>query len=216
MPVAVLAKPGPRTIEWLDAKGDVLHSEAITIRNAHYPTQNVTLTPGLAALRSSPAEREDVGGFLKERLPVRYWPDPFTIQAPLPGCITSPFGVRRLHNGKPTGEYHAGLDQRGPAGAPIHAIADGEVKLARMFQLRGGTVAIDHGQGVESIYLHMSKTAAQEGSKVKAGDVIGHVGSTGRSTAPHLHWTMYVHGEPVNPMQWIKLPVCGSAASTKR
>lgn len=206
MPVPVLAKPGPRTIEWLDQQGAVTHAQPIVVRDAHFQTQNVVLTPRLNNLHSTPAEREDVGEFLRDRAPERYWSKPF--QPPLPGCITSPFGVRRLHNGKPTGEYHAGLDQRGAAGSPIVAMTAGNIKLAREFTLRGGTVAIDHGQGFESIYLHMSKIAAKEGQHVAAGDVIGYVGSTGRSTAPHLHWTVYANGDPVNPLQWMKLVPC--------
>ena len=213
MPVPVLAKPGAKTLEWLDGQGSVVHTETITVRNAHYPTQNVVLTPQLNSLRSSPQERKDFGEFMKAQVPVRYWSEPF--QAPIPGCITSPFGVRRLHNGKPTGEFHAGLDQRGAAGSPIHAITGGEVKLAQQFALRGGTVALDHGQGLKSIYLHMSKIAAVEGQRVEAGDVIGYVGSTGRSTAPHLHWTMYANGVPINPLQWVHLVPCTSSPAAK-
>ena len=208
----VLTKPGRSAIEWLDEHGTVLHAQAFEIRDAHYPSQNVVLTPALSNLHSSSEERDEVGAFMKERDPERFWPVPLKIDAPLPGCITSPFGVRRLHNGKPTGEFHAGLDQRGAQGSPIHAIAAGEVKLAQQMQLRGGTVAIDHGQGLKSIYLHMSKTAAVEGTRVAAGDVIGFVGSTGRSTGPHLHWTMYANGEAVNPLQWVKLSPCASEA----
>ena len=128
------------------------------------------------------------------------------MQLPVPGCLTSPFGVQRLFNGKPTGDFHAGLDQRGAQGTPIHAIAGGVVKIVREFNLRGGTVAIDHGQDVESIYMHMSKTAATEGQQVAAGDVIGYIGATGRANGPHLHWTLYVNGVPVNPAQWVKVP----------
>jgi murein DD-endopeptidase MepM/ murein hydrolase activator NlpD len=125
--------------------------------------------------------------------------------------------VQRFFNGKPTGDFHAGLDQRGAAGTPIHAVAAGVVRIVRDFSLRGGTVAIDHGQGVESIYMHMSKTAAKEGEHVSAGDVIGYVGATGRANGPHLHWTLYVNGVPVNPVQWVKVPVrCGTAPSTRR
>jgi murein DD-endopeptidase MepM/ murein hydrolase activator NlpD len=71
-----------------------------------------------------------------------------------------------------------------------------------MFRLHGGTVGLDHGQGVTSSYIHLSKTAVKEGQVVKQGEVIGYVGSTGFSTAPHLHWGLYVHGSPVNPKQW--------------
>jgi murein DD-endopeptidase MepM/ murein hydrolase activator NlpD len=71
---------------------------------------------------------------------------------------------------------------------------------------------VDHGQGLTSIYLHMSKLAVADGAAVKKGDVIGYVGSTGRSTAPHLHWSLYAHGVPVNPNQWVKFAPCSSGA----
>jgi murein DD-endopeptidase MepM/ murein hydrolase activator NlpD len=213
MPVGVLAKPGTYEIEWLDVHGTPLHKAQITVLNAHYARQNVVLTKALSQLRSTPDERASVTAFLKEVLPDRYWREP--LEAPIPGCITSPFGVTRYHNGKPTGEYHAGLDQRGPLGSPIHAIAGGTVKIVHKFTLRGGTVAIDHGQGLESIYLHMSDFAVKEGDQVKQGEVIGYVGSTGRSTGPHLHWTLYANGQPVTPLQWIHgLKTCTNAANT--
>lgn len=206
MPVAVLAKPGAYELEWLDAQGTPIHQAKIDIANAHYATQNVVLTKALSNLKSTPDERETVAAFLKEASPLRYWQEP--LEPPLPGCITSPFGVMRLHNGKPTGEYHAGLDQRGEFGSPVHTVAGGVVKIVRQFSLRGGTVAVDHGQGLESIYLHMSRFAVEEGHEVKEGDVIGYVGSTGRSTGPHLHWTLYANGDPINPLQWVHLTAC--------
>jgi murein DD-endopeptidase MepM/ murein hydrolase activator NlpD len=213
MPIPVLTKPGEYRLEWLDAGGAVLHTQAIVIRNAHYPAQNIVLSKSLSALRSTPDERDRVSEFQKEESAVRYWS--FPLQAPLNSCLTSLFGVQRLHNGKPTGDFHAGLDQRGAAGAPIHAVTAGEVKLAGQFALHGGTVGIDHGQGLKSIYLHMSKIAAKEGDHVQAGDVIGYVGSTGRSTAPHLHWALYAHGEPINPLQWMHLTPCAKPATRR-
>jgi lysostaphin len=213
MPIDVLARPGTYELEWLDVHGTPIHKAEITVLNAHYARQNVILTRALSQLRSTPEERAAVAAFLKEVLPVRYWHEPF--EAPIPGCITSPFGVTRYHNGKPTGEYHAGLDQRGAMGSPIHAITGGTVKIVQEFTLRGGTVAIDHGQGLESIYLHMSGFAVKEGDQVKEGEVIGYVGSTGRSTGPHLHWTLYANGQPVTPLQWIRnLKTCTNAAGT--
>jgi murein DD-endopeptidase MepM/ murein hydrolase activator NlpD len=213
MPIDVLAKPGVHQLEWLDALGTPMHEAQITILNAHYRKQNVVLTPALTRLKSTSDERAKVAAFLKEVSPERYWDE--RLEAPLPGCITSPFGVTRLHNGKPTGEYHAGIDQRGAFGSPIRAVAGGVVKIVQQFTLRGGTVAIDHGQGLESIYLHMSGFAAKEGEQVHKGDIIGYVGSTGRSTGPHVHWTLYANGTPVNPAQWIHgLTICTSAAGT--
>lgn len=214
MPIGVLEKPGTYRLEWLAANGTVAHETDLAVANAHYAKQNIVLSKTLSALKSTSEERELVAAFLKTVSNERRWQEPF--EAPIPGCITSPFGVMRLHNGKPTGDFHAGLDQRGPLGSPIHAIAGGTVKIVHEFQLRGGTVAIDHGQGLESIYLHMSKLGAKEGDQVRQGDVIGYVGSTGRSTGPHLHWTLYAYGEPVDPLQWVHLTPCPSTARTPR
>ena len=117
---------------------------------------------------------ETVAALRKAVTDTRYWSEPF--ERPLPGCMTSPFGVRRLHNGKRTGGYHGGIDQRGSAGTPIRAIADGVVAIVRPYNIHGNVVGIDHGQGVASLYLHMSKFATKEGAKVSKGDVIGYVG----------------------------------------
>jgi len=206
MPVPVLAKPGEYSLEFLDAKGEVAGKIAITVLDAHYHRENISIAPAIAALQPSPGEQKTVGDFQKIDSETRYWTAPF--HPPLPGCVTSPFGSARMHNGKLTGSFHAGIDQRGAAGTPIHPITAGVVKLVEKYNLRGGTVAIDHGQGVESIYLHMSAFHASPGQHVTPNDTIGYVGSTGRSTGPHVHWTLYVHGEAMNPAQWMTLKAC--------
>jgi murein DD-endopeptidase MepM/ murein hydrolase activator NlpD len=213
MPVGVLTRPGTYKIEWLDSHGAELDSVEVTVASAHFPKQNVVLTKSLSGLSSTLDEREKVGSFIKEVSDVRYWTEP--LERPIEGCATSEFGVGRYHNGKPTGDYHAGLDLRGAMGTPIHVAADGTVKLAEQFSLHGGTVAVDHGQGLESMYLHMSQIAAKSGERVKAGDVIGYVGSTGRSTGPHLHWTLYANGEPIDPNQWVHIAPCAAAPARK-
>jgi murein DD-endopeptidase MepM/ murein hydrolase activator NlpD len=210
MPVPVLEKPGAYQVEFLDEKGAVLHTEPLTVKDAHYLKQNVVIAPSIAALKPSPGEQQTVHAFLKEVSSTRYWQEPLT--PPEPGCLTSPFGVMRLQNGKPTGDYHAGVDQRGAAGTPLHPVTAGVVKIVKPYNLRGGTVAIDHGQGLESIYLHMSSFAAKEGEHVTPESVIGYVGTTGRSTGPHVHWTIYVHGEAVDPNQWMTLKNCPAPA----
>jgi murein DD-endopeptidase MepM/ murein hydrolase activator NlpD len=213
MPIGIGAKPGEYTLEFLDRNGSVLEKTSFAIANAHYPRQNVVLPKAVAELKSSPEERENVNAFRSEETPERFWQEP--LQHPIPGCVTSLFGVGRYINGKPTGDYHAGLDQRGAAGAAIHPVADGIVRLAAQYELRGGTVAVDHGQGLTSIYLHMSKVLAKPGDHVTPADALGLVGSTGRSTAPHLHWTLYVHGEAVNPNQWMPTVPCPARAASK-
>jgi murein DD-endopeptidase MepM/ murein hydrolase activator NlpD len=209
LPIPADQKPGDYTVQVLGRDGAVLDSATLHVLDAHFRKQNVTIAPSLAELKPSPGETETVTAFRNAVSDTRYWAEPLDL--PLRGCMTSPFGVQRYLNGKPTGAIHAGIDQRGPAGTPIHAIDGGVVKFAREWALHGRTVGIDHGQGLESIYLHMSKLAVQEGATVKKGDVIGYVGSTGRSTAPHLHWSIYVNSVPVNPLDWVKLAPCAAA-----
>jgi murein DD-endopeptidase MepM/ murein hydrolase activator NlpD len=213
MPIAINSKPGEYTLEFLDGHDSVLEKTSVVVADAHYPRQYVVLPKAVAELKSSPEERQTVNAFRAEENPERFWHEP--LHRPIPGCMTSLFGVGRYINGKATGDYHAGIDQRGAAGTPIHPVTDGVVRLAAQYELRGGTVAVDHGQGVTSIYLHMSKVLAKPGDHVTTADVLGLVGSTGRSTAPHLHWTLYVHGEPVNPNQWIRNVPCAPRPASK-
>jgi murein DD-endopeptidase MepM/ murein hydrolase activator NlpD len=208
MPIAVADIPGAYEIEFLAEDGKPLASAKLTIRPTTFPTQNVVLAPQIEALHSTPEDIQTLTEFRNTVSDVKYWEDPLT--APVPGCILSPFGVKRLHNGKPTGEIHSGIDQRSPAGRPVHAVAGGIVKIAQPFAVLGGTVAIDHGQGLETMYLHMSKLLVAPGAHVKRGEVIGYVGATGRANGPHLHWVIDVNGVPVNPQQWVALKSCSS------
>jgi len=208
MPIAVADAPGAYDIEFLAEDGTTLASARLTIRPTVFPTQNVVLAPQIEALHSTPEDIQTLTEFRNTVSEVKYWEDPLT--APVPGCILSPFGVKRLHNGKPTGEIHAGIDQRSPAGRPVHAVAAGIVKIAQPFNVLGGTVAIDHGQGLETMYLHMSKLLVAPGAQVKKGEVIGYVGATGRANGPHLHWVVDVNGVPVNPQQWVALKSCSA------
>jgi len=209
MPVAVADTPGTYPIEFLAADGTTLATVNLTIRKTIFPSQNVVLAPQIEALHSTTEEMQTLTTFRDSVSDVKFWKDPLV--APLPGCVISPFGVKRLHNGKPTGEIHAGIDQRASDGTPIRAVAAGLVKIVQPFNVLGGTVAIDHGQGLETMYLHMSKLNVELGAHVNKGDVIGYVGSTGRANGPHLHWVVYVNGVPQNPQQWVKLNSCSVA-----
>ena len=206
MPISVKDSPGPSSLEFLSKDGTTVAKEKFIVRATRFPSENVRLSPDVEALRSTPEEIQLLIGFRNEVTDSRFWQDPF--EAPVDGCVTSPFGVKRLHNGKPTGEFHGGVDQRTPAGEAIRAIADGKVVFAKQFNVLGNAVGIDHGQGLGSMYLHMTKLAVVDGALVKRGDVLGYAGSTGRSTGPHLHWVLYANGVNVNPAQWIKLSAC--------
>ncbi len=113
--------------------------------------------------------------------------------------ISTPFGARRIINGKKR-SIHWGTDFRAKRGTPVHAALSGKVVLARNLYFTGNTVVIDHGLGIHTLYAHLSKITVKEGQFVKAGQVIGKVGSTGRSTGPHLHFGFYVEGQRADPM----------------
>ena len=206
LPVSVKDAPGPAKITVSTNDGAPPQQLSIIIRKTTFPSQNVKLSPEIEALHSTPEEIALLTGFKEKVSDSRFWQDP--LAPPVSGCMTSPFGVKRLHNGRPTGEYHGGVDQRTPAGEPIRAVAAGSVTFAQQFNVLGNAVGIDHGQGLESMYLHMSKLVVAPGAQVQRGDILGYAGSTGRSTGPHLHWVLYVNGINVNPAQWMKLQPC--------
>jgi murein DD-endopeptidase MepM/ murein hydrolase activator NlpD len=206
LPISVKDAPGTATLTVSRDDGVPPQQLSVVIRKTIFPSQNVKLSPEIEALHSTPEEIALLTGFKEKISDTRSWQDP--LAPPVSGCMTSPFGVKRLHNGKPTGEYHGGVDQRTPAGEPIRAVAAGTITFAQQFNVLGNAVGIDHGQGLESMYLHMSKLVAAPGAQVQRGDILGYAGSTGRSTGPHLHWVLYVNGMNVNPSQWMKLQPC--------
>jgi murein DD-endopeptidase MepM/ murein hydrolase activator NlpD len=122
---------------------------------------------------------------------------------PVRGYITDGFGSRRNPFGGGGYENHAGLDIATNHGTAIEATADGIVIFAGMHGGYGNVAVIDHGYGVTTRYGHMSKIEVQVGQHVTRGKVIGAVGSTGRSTAPHCHYEVRLHDRPVNPLNYI-------------
>ena len=117
--------------------------------------------------------------------------------------ISSGFGYRAdpFHG---SAAMHAGLDFRGPKGSPIHAAADGRVTFVGTKSGYGKVVEVSHGNGMMTRYAHMSAWKAKAGQAVDAGDVIGLIGSTGRSTGPHLHFEVRIHGRAVNPRPFLE------------
>lgn len=123
---------------------------------------------------------------------------------PVRGYVSSRFGDRESPFGDNAGmEFHEGIDISAPFGSPVAAAADGVVTFADRDSGLGNGVAVDHGYGFASRYGHLSKILVHAGDKVKAGQKIGLVGSTGRSTGPHLHYEVAVNGFKVNPMKYL-------------
>lgn len=120
---------------------------------------------------------------------------------PVTGRISGLFGSQRVYRGEP-GSYHSGVDVARPAGTPIVAPADGVVILAadRPFTLEGNLLMIDHGMGLNSAFLHLSRIDVKPGNRVRQGQVLGAIGQTGRATGPHLHWSMKWRDARIDPL----------------
>lgn len=156
--------------------------------------RNGTLDPRFARLGASLARMSALAHGLSSI--------PSTLPASLE-FISSGFGYRAdpFTGG---GAFHAGLDFRGPIGAPIYAAATGVVSFAGVKQGYGNCVEVSHGNGLVTRYAHMSRIIAHEGLQVRAGEVIGQIGSTGRSTGPHLHFEVRINDQPVNPRPFLE------------
>lgn len=119
---------------------------------------------------------------------------------PVQGRISGRFGNQRVYNGKP-GSAHSGMDIAAPTGTPVKAPAAGVVTFADPdLYLTGGTILLDHGFGISSNFLHLSRIDVKVGDRIEQGQVIGAVGSTGRSTGPHLHWGMSWFDVRIDPL----------------
>ncbi|MDH7511825.1 MAG: peptidoglycan DD-metalloendopeptidase family protein [Clostridiales bacterium] len=120
------------------------------------------------------------------------------------GEMAPNFGERRIYNNVPRSP-HSGVDISAPAGDPVRASNTGRVVLARDLYFSGKTVILDHGLGVFTYYCHFSRIKAKRGEVVKKGEVIGQAGSTGRSTGPHLHWSVRIRESRVDPVALLNL-----------
>jgi len=127
------------------------------------------------------------------------WSGPFLM--PVQGRLTSEFGLTRYVNGVLYGR-HSGLDLAAPTGTPVAAAARGRVTFAGDLWASGTSVILDHGLGLFTAYNHLSKILVAEGQIVDAGEIVGLVGSTGFSTGPHLHFTVWHGSVPTNPWPW--------------
>ncbi|GAA4079603.1 M23 family metallopeptidase [Amphibacillus indicireducens] len=119
-----------------------------------------------------------------------------------PNKITSPFGPRNDPFNR-SRAIHSGIDVRGKTGTPIYAAADGTVQLAQYHGGYGNTIIINHSDRYETLYAHLSKISVEQGDQVLKGDVIGELGSTGRSTGPHLHYEIIKSGKAVDPEPYL-------------
>lgn len=177
-------------------------SEKVKVVAGGFGVQSIRLPKGKDNFAASPGEEAAVDGAKATVSNKQYWDGKFL--RPVQSRISSTFGLRRRVNGKLLTDYfHSGLDFAAATGTPVKAVQRGKVILARHgWKLHGNTICIDHGLGVISFYIHLSKVLVKEGDIVDAGQKIGAVGSTGRANGPHLHFSIYVNKDATNPGDW--------------
>lgn len=202
LPTTPLDKPGPLKIQVTG--GGETKEVIVKLGDRKFPTQSIWVSG--KGSDGTDYEFDRVDAFKKLVTPEKFWRGPFV--RPNRGPLTSGYGIRRYYNGEFAKDYyHRGVDYAGATGSPVLAAAPGRVALigrvSQGFKLHGNTIGLDHGQGITTIYLHLSQIKVKEGDFVQAGQVIGAVGATGGVTGPHLHWGLYVNGLSVDPAPWL-------------
>jgi len=193
-------------IEYTEEKHRDL-SLRLLVSEKKFPVERITVKRSYVHFSPESRERMKKERALLKEVYKRYtkrWLGSGEFTLPLKGKITGSFGNKRVFNDEVCSQ-HRGIDIRSPAGKRIGATNAGRVVLARDLYLSGGTVIIDHGIGLFSQYLHLSRITAKEGELIHKGEKVGHVGSTGRSSGPHLHWGVRIMSQYVDPFSILSL-----------
>lgn len=174
---------------------------AVELVKVKRPVERLTLDPAMvdppdAELPRIARERTQARQALGLASPLRLWALPFS--HPVPGELSSIYGIGRILNGEPRSP-HRGLDLEAETGQPVSAAADGVVVLTGGFYYAGNCVYLDHGQGLVTMYFHLSEVRVEKGQRVARGQVLGLAGDTGRSTRSHLHFGVSALGRLVDP-----------------
>ena len=186
----------------------------VPVRSAAYPSEVLTVPPAFvkpdstSALRIQAEIAQSREVSRRSHLRRQLWRGPFVL--PRSSRITSRFGTARVFNGE-VQSRHLGTDFAGAIGAPVRAAGRGVVALVADFYLAGRAIYLDHGAGVVTAYFHLSKAEVRQGQMVRAGQLIGLVGRSGRVTGPHLHWVARYGTISVDPLS---LPGVEKGSST--
>jgi murein DD-endopeptidase MepM/ murein hydrolase activator NlpD len=205
------SKPGDHavtvTFRYENASPRVIR-EPIIVKAEQYPTTELQVEERFVELSPEDQARADREGAETTAIydsftPQRYWTEPFAV--PVSGAKDGRnFGHRRVFNGQPRAP-HSGADLRATTGTPIYAANRGRVVLAKDLFFSGNAVFIDHGYGLYTTYLHLSKIDVAVGDIVELGQQLGLAGATGRVTGPHLHWGVRLLDARVDPFSLVRL-----------
>ncbi len=202
--IDLFTEPGTYNLA-ISMNGTVL-SRSVTVTPKKYPIQKLKLPKGMVELspeNEARVEREQKKmGAIWPNETVREWDGDFI--NPRDGNIVTKFGVRRVINKIPKSP-HSGVDVEAEEGEAVRAPNNGTAVLIDDQFFSGKSLILDHGQGIYTMFFHLSKILVTPGQPVKKGDVVALVGSTGRSTGAHLHWGVRIQGARVDPLELIKL-----------
>jgi len=179
-----------------------IYQREFSVHTKKYKEQHLTIknkrmvNPTAEDMKRIRAEKKIIGAALSRWTEQAHVATEFIL--PVDGRLSSPFGLRRFFNEQPR-KPHSGLDIAAAEGTTIKAPADGIVITRGNYFFNGNSVFIDHGQGLVTMYCHMSEIRVEPGTKVRQGDPIGKVGMTGRVTGPHLHWSVSLNNARVEP-----------------
>jgi len=198
-------KPGRYFLTVTDQQGKIKNL-GFQVEDKHYEEQHITIKDK----RKVNPEKRDMERITREskriNAALRHWsPEADVViefRKPVNGPTSSPYGLRRFFNEQPR-KPHSGLDIAAPEGTPIRAPAPGTVLDTGDFFFNGNTVLLDHGQGLVTMYCHMSKIGVKPGQAVNTGDPLGEVGMTGRVTGPHLHWGVSLNDARIDPLLFL-------------
>lgn len=191
----------PGELEIRISGGTAPGSRSVAVQVKNYPEQRLTIRDkrkvepnpdDLVRIEREQAVTDAIKRHFSKTVPLT------DFSQPARGSLSSRFGLRRIFNGLPRNP-HAGLDVAAGPGAAVSAPADGVVANTGNYFFNGNTVFIDHGQGLITAYMHLSRINVQAGQPVRKGDTLGAVGATGRATGPHLHWAVILNNTPVDP-----------------
>lgn len=227
-PVAFVSKDKATWVGWavipLDAApGEITYrveagkasaTRALTVEAKSFPEQRLTVeekfvNPPKSVEARIAREKKTLDAIYARRTALPPPGAPFV--RPVPGDPTSEFGTKRFFNGEARAP-HPGIDLHAGTGTPVLAAGPGKVALAQDLYYSGGTVVIDHGGGLFTIYGHLSKIAAKAGASIRAGESVGLSGATGRVTGPHLHWGARVGGTIFDPRGLLDPALFGSVS----